>query len=1037
VLEAFSKATGFVTAILDLEGNILAKSGWRQICTDFHRMNPATSANCTASDTELASNARLGNKYYFYKCKNGLIDVVIPIIVREEHIANLYSGQFFFDEPNVSDFVRQAQTYGFDEDAYLEALKEVPVLSKEEVESEMNLLLGITQLIIEMAADALDQHDLYETLRKKEESLSESQVLLKKHTDDLLRSQRIAHLGTWSLDLRTNQVVWSEELYKMYGFDPEYPPPPYTEHMKLFTQESWERLSKALEYTRTFGIPYELELQTVTKDGSHGWMWVRGEAKTDAAGNIVTLWGAAQDITERKRIEIELEQSEERFKLLFDKAPLGYQSLDADGCFIEVNQQWLDTFGYSREEVIGKWFGDFLCTEYVAAFQHCFPDFKSQGHIHSELEMLCKNGMRLFILFEGKIAYDSNGEFLQTHCILQNVTEQKAAEAALRESEERYKWLFEYSGVGIGYYTTDGIVISYNQKALENIGGKIEDYVGKSIQALFPEKEAGIYFSRIRLAVSVDEPQEYEDYVVLSTGAKWFSSIFTRVTDSAGQVVGVQIASLDITARKKAEIASSESSTKFQSLFGEMSSGCAIYEVLNNGEHGSDYIIKDFNKAALKAEGKTKEEVLGKSLYDLRPNIDEFGLIPVFQSVWLTGEPAYYPTHFYVDERFSNWYENRVYKLPTGEIVALFDDVTERKRAEEGVQYLADHDHLTEAYNRRYFEHEYNGKNTEVYYPLAVLTGDLNGLKLINDSFGHLSGDHAIQQFAVEIRKHIPNDAILARIGGDEFAVILFRSSEAGAKKLARELQSTIRLSITDQNGDDADAELTATFGYSIQSYPGHGLDELLKEAETFMYRRKSLENTSKRSHVIDAIMSTLFEKSEREQKHSLRVSTIASAIATAMGLDDAVIAKVRVAGALHDIGKIGIDESILNKKEYLNDQEWQEIKQHPIRSARILASVDEYLDIVPIVKSHHERIDGCGYPAGLSEKQIPIEAKIIAVADSFDAMTEKRPYRESISRELAAQELKSCANSQFDPGIVDVFITKVLPSLEQGDITA
>ncbi len=180
----------------------------------------------------------------------------------------------------------------------------------------------------------------------------------------------------------------------MYGIRPRRAAtaPPYTEHMKLFTQESWERLSKALEYTRTFGIPYELELQTVTKDGSHGWMWVRGEAKTDAAGNIVTLWGAAQDITERKRIEIELEQSEERFKLLFDKAPLGYQSLDADGCFIEVNQQWLDTFGYSREEVIGKWFGDFLCTEYVAAFQHCFPDSNHKATFTASWKCCVKMG---------------------------------------------------------------------------------------------------------------------------------------------------------------------------------------------------------------------------------------------------------------------------------------------------------------------------------------------------------------------------------------------------------------------------------------------------------------------------------------------------------------------------------------------------------------------------------------------------------------------------------------------------------------------
>jgi diguanylate cyclase (GGDEF)-like protein/putative nucleotidyltransferase with HDIG domain len=458
------------------------------------------------------------------------------------------------------------------------------------------------------------------------------------------------------------------------------------------------------------------------------------------------------------------------------------------------------------------------------------------------------------------------------------------------------------------------------------------------------------------------------------------------------RLVGKVITFTDITEKKRAEEAAVENSFKFQSLFNEMTSGSAIYKVINDGAVGADYIIQDFNKAALKAEGKEKQEVLGKSLYDLRPNIDRYGLIPIFQRVWQTGEPAYYPSTIYIDEKFSNWYENRVCKLPSGEIVAIFDDVTEKKRAEESIQHSAFHDYLTDTYNRRFFENEYNARNSEDCYPLAIIAGDLNGLKLINDSFGHYSGDFAIKQFAIEIQKRIPEDAILARVGGDEFSVILIRSSEEEARLLTSELQSNVRFNIKDKKGNVVDAELTATFGYSCQSFPGQGLDDLVKEAETFMYRRKFLENASKRSNVVDAIMSALFEKSEREQKHSLRVSSIATAIATAMGLHETTVAKVRVAGALHDIGKIGIDESILNKAEQLSNQEWELIKQHPIRSARILSSVDEYLEIVPIVKSHHERIDGSGYPAGLTEMQIPMEAKIIAVADSFDAMTVTRP---------------------------------------------
>lgn len=847
----------------------------------------------------------------------------------------------------------------------------------------------------------------------------------------LLESQRIAHLGTWILDLRTDQVVWSEELYKMYGFDPALPPPPFHEHGKLFTQQSWLQLSAALDQTRTSGIPYELELQTITADGSNGWMWVRGEAKTDSSGSVIALWGAAQDITERKRIEIKLKQSEERFQLLFNKAPLGYQSLDSEGRFIEVNQQWLDTFGYSKEEVIGKLFENFLSPEYVDAFHRCFSKFKAEGRIHSEFEMQAKNGNRLFIAFEGKIAYDSNDNFVQTHCILKDITNQRIAESALKESEERYKYLFEYSGVGIGYYTTDGVVISYNQKALENIGGKLEDYVGKSVYELFQGVEAEIYYSRIQKAISNHTPQVYEDYVTINSQERWFSSTFTSVTNANGEVIGVQIASLDITKRKQAEETAAKSEFAFQSLFDEMSSGVAIYQVMNDGEYGADYIIQDFNKAALKAERKDKAEVVGKSLYDLRPNIDQFGIVPVFQQVWKTGESATYPSRLYVDDNFSNWYENRIYRLPSGEIVALFDDVTEKRQAEEGMKHLAFHDHLTDVYNRRFFETEFARLNSESNFPLSIITGDINGLKLINDSLGHFAGDKAIQQFALEIQKQIRGGDSLARIGGDEFGVIIAQMPEEDVKQLSGLLQSSIRLHITDQLGYAAGIDLTATFGYSVQAYPGQTLDVLMKEAETYMYRRKFYDSASKHSHVIDAIMNALFEKSEREQQHSLRVSHISAAIATAISLDESTVAKVKVAGSLHDIGKIGIDESILNKSGRLNEQEMNVMKQHPLRSARILASIDEYLDIVPIVKSHHERMDGLGYPAGLDGNQIPLEARIISVADAFDAMTICRPYRDPITKTMAAEELERCAGSQFDPQIVRAFVDHVLPNME------
>jgi PAS domain S-box-containing protein len=157
---------------------------------------------------------------------------------------------------------------------------------------------------------------------------------------DLRRVQQITHVGSWYLDVATNEVVWSEELYKMYGFDPLLPPPPYTEHQKLFAPESWATLSAALEHTRNTGIPYELELKTVRADGSSGWLWVQGRTECGQQGNIIGLWGAAQDITERKYVESALEMS-----------GMSWWEWDYEQNVVKTGEAKYSMLGYNADEV--------------------------------------------------------------------------------------------------------------------------------------------------------------------------------------------------------------------------------------------------------------------------------------------------------------------------------------------------------------------------------------------------------------------------------------------------------------------------------------------------------------------------------------------------------------------------------------------------------------------------------------------------------------------------------------------------------------
>lgn len=762
LLEGFKQTTNFVTSILDLKGNVLSKSSEREVCKKFHKENSVTAVNCQISDIMLTAKKIKGGKYHFYKCINGLVDVSAPIIIRGEHIANLYTGQIFLKDPNISFFKNQAKKYGFEEISYFEALSEVPIIPKEEVETAMKFLIDIIQMFIEMTVEKLDQLELNEAIKQSEEKYR----LIAENASDVISVYNFSE----------NKFTYiSPSIFNLRGFTVEEV---IDEDFEKDISDNIFRATikkNSIEFLNNPELKnsYIDEVQLSCKNGKNIWVEISTKYQYNPDGELEAI-GISRNIDERKKSDELLLHSEDKFRMLFDKAPLGYQSLDIDGCFIGVNQQWLNMLGYERDEVIGKWFGDFLPSPYQDEFRGRFPVFKSQGYIHSEFAMLHKNGKTIFIAFDGKIGYNKENEFKQTHCILKDVT----------------------------------------------IEHQLEE---------------------------------------------------------------------------------------------------------------------------------------------------------------------------------------------------------ERKKADEIMEHLSYYDYLTNLYNRRFYEEELKRLDTERNLPITLVMADVNGLKFTNDAFGHQAGDIILKTIAKILKNECRADEIISRIGGDEFVILIPKCGDEDARHLIDRINYAI-LKEKEEN-----PILSLSVGYAVKEKKSEKMNEIFKKAEDIMYRHKISETLSIRSKSIDLIMNSLFEKSNRERHHSDRVGSICESIAINMNFSQEDIQQIKIAGRLHDIGKIGVDDSILNKEGKLDKNEWEEMKKHSEIGYRILSPIHEFSEISEYVLSHQERWDGKGYPQNIKGEEIPIQSRIIAVADAFDAMTEQRTYRKIMNETEAADEIRKCAGTQFDSEVAKIFIEKVL----------
>lgn len=349
--------------------------------------------------------------------------------------------------------------------------------------------------------------------------------------------------------------------------------------------------------------------------------------------------------------------------------------------------------------------------------------------------------------------------------------------------------------------------------------------------------------------------------------------------------------------------------------------------------------------------------------------------------------------------------------------VLVFRDVTRARQQQEKITYLSYHDSLTGLYNRRYFSEQLQLLDCEEKWPLSIIMSDVKGLRLVNDAFGHLVGDELLVRVASLLQENCRASDVIARWGGDEFVILLPNTTEHEALAAVKQLEQAF------QGEKIASLSVALGFGWATKSQADQDLDEVFKRAEARMYRAKLAEKPAVNDETIRALMSALYERCEREERHSQRVAQLCQSLGRGLGLNTQEQMELTMAGLFHDIGKISIDREILNKPGSLTSEEWAEIRRHPESGYRILNSVSGMGKMAEAVLYHHERWDGSGYPKGLSGEQIPFLARIIAVADAYDAMINARPYRPPLTRGEALAELRSCAGTDFDPEVVEALL--------------